>query len=387
MAVHMTRVCIYCDQEKPETEFSLEHIFPDRLGGDLCPELFQTRDVCKRCNNTAGLFVDGPFIKSWFQKNDAALSLQSYIDPRSPESISPLMYMGQLLDLSLKDGDVCEMWLGPCGIHYYHVHQRDDPRWDSFTGGDPIARGEDPGRLYMIFTTIQIDWVKLALRSALAHFPRARRYGIGVELRTSPGATEFLIPMDEEAEREAALIVALPQSKNFSPPLNIGFEQRFIAKMALALGYNILGREFLATANARGLRHIMRERDIALRATAGVRGAGYLSEGDKTAEFLGWKGAYAIRILSTGKELALTLQLPSTRAIHIVMCDEPELWSKSDIQQTLGMVFLILPQLGRFVGPISMLQYIGHRSGTSIHSALQDLEKLRVDPTTLPPCR
>jgi hypothetical protein len=159
-----------------------------------------------------------------------------------------------------------------------------------------------------------------------------------------------------------------------------------MAKMALRLGYNLMGPIFLASANARGLRHVMREKDIAERASAGVRGAGYFSTGDQTAEFMGWKGAYTIRIVSLGKELSLALQLPNTRPMHIVMSDEPELWSKTEFQQQLGIVILVLPQIRRSL-EIPMLQYIGHGLGTSVYPPLQDLEALRVDPATLPACR
>ena len=62
------RLCIYCNTEKAESELSLEHIFPESLGGDLCSGLFKTRDVCIRCNNVAGLFVDGAFVQTGLQR-------------------------------------------------------------------------------------------------------------------------------------------------------------------------------------------------------------------------------------------------------------------------------------------------------------------------------
>ncbi|MBN2479347.1 MAG: HNH endonuclease, partial [Parachlamydiales bacterium] len=58
--------CIYCNQEKEEKEFSLEHIFPDSLGGSFANDLFKTRQVCKRCNSLSGLYVDSAFVKNFF---------------------------------------------------------------------------------------------------------------------------------------------------------------------------------------------------------------------------------------------------------------------------------------------------------------------------------
>jgi hypothetical protein len=64
--------CLYCDKEKEADEYSLEHIFPDALGGSLFSEVFKTRRVCERCNSISGLFIDGPFIKNIFSKIDAS---------------------------------------------------------------------------------------------------------------------------------------------------------------------------------------------------------------------------------------------------------------------------------------------------------------------------
>ena len=42
--------CIYCGAELDDSQKSLEHIFPDALGGAKLPDnLFKTRNVCKFC--------------------------------------------------------------------------------------------------------------------------------------------------------------------------------------------------------------------------------------------------------------------------------------------------------------------------------------------------
>lgn len=370
-------------------EFSLEHIFPERLGGALCNEVFRTRNACRPCNSTLGLFADGAFIKSWFSKNDFALASQEYIDPRIPSTTSPLFYMGILTDLTLPEDEVCEMWLGPCGVHFYHIHRRDDSRWDTFAGGNPIDRKSDPGRVYVLLTTAQQDWVSLNLRSALDYFPQARRYGVNIEIRTEPGAVEFLIPMDEVARAEAERIRALDQQKKQGIPLNLGFDQRFMPKLALGLGSNLFGQAFLDKDYTRRLRGAMWERDIQKRAVFGLRGVNFLNENkDITSEFMGWKGAFTIRIMPVESELVLTLHFPSSRALHLVMANEPELWLDPHFAPDhFGLIFLILPQIKRFVGPISLLSYISHRSQNILLKELQELEALRVDRATLPPCR
>jgi hypothetical protein len=59
------KTCIYCGEEKNTDEFSAEHIWPDALGGDDLPDFWRTDDVCQKCNNLSGLYVDGAFVKGW----------------------------------------------------------------------------------------------------------------------------------------------------------------------------------------------------------------------------------------------------------------------------------------------------------------------------------
>lgn len=87
-----TRRCIYCFQCKLVGEFSLEHIWPDALGGSLCDDLFKTKEVCAKCNNICGLFVDGAFIKTWFVQTEIANQGSEFLDPSKPTAV-PLQYL------------------------------------------------------------------------------------------------------------------------------------------------------------------------------------------------------------------------------------------------------------------------------------------------------
>ena len=249
------KLCIYCQKLKPSSVFSLEHIFPDRLGGKLCNDLFKTRDVCRDCNSKMGAFVDGAFIKNWFSKNDDALAALQYLDLSASDSILPLVYMGILESLQLRQEQVCETWLGACGARFYHIHQRDDPRWDTFAGGDPMTRKSDPGRVYFVNTSTNLQWIGLALRSMKSHFRRARHYASNLEIQGGDDPTSPLFhSVDEVAQQELDLIRALGNDTHMhNVKIQLGFEERFLAKMALGLGYKILGTSFLETDYARHL--------------------------------------------------------------------------------------------------------------------------------------
>lgn len=85
--------CIYCHESKPDEEFSLEHVIPQFMGGSHVSDKFKTRDVCKRCNNNLGLFVDAAFEKEFLVFNNLNASAHAFFDPDNPSSL-PLHCMG-----------------------------------------------------------------------------------------------------------------------------------------------------------------------------------------------------------------------------------------------------------------------------------------------------
>ncbi len=386
------KLCIYCQTLKSISVFSLEHIFPDSLGGSLCNDLFKTRDVCGRCNSIMGAFVDGAFIRNWFRNNDEALAARQYLDLNASNSILPLAYMGILKSLPLREEQVCEMWLGACGERFYHIHEKDDPRWDTFVGGNPMARKNDPGLVYFFNTSDNGQWISLALRSMRNHFKRARRYAsnVGIEAGDDP-SSPFLHPIDKVAQEELDLIRALGNDTHaHSVQIQQGFEQRFLAKMALGLGYNILGSGFFGTSYARYLLAALWEKNFAARAILPVRGSGFLKvQNAQLNEIIGWPGAYTIMLHAFHDCFALSFQLPSGQSMmHIVISDSPGLWQTTSLENYRhGVVFLVAPQCGKFVGPISLPEYVAHRLKNINIPALTELERLRIDPKFLPPCK
>ena len=74
--------------------------------------------------------------------------------------------------------------------------------------------------------------------------------------------------------------------------------------------------------------------------------------------------------------------------MHIVISDEPRLWAGTGFDRYRdGEVYLVMPLLGRFVGPIRLEDYLGHRLKAITIPDLLAIEAKRIDPSTLPPCR
>jgi HNH endonuclease len=223
------RLCIYCNRLKDETDFTLEHIFPESLGGNLCPDLFRTRDVCGRCNSTCGLFVDAPFIKNWFRTNDEAIAARQYLDPNASDAIEPLVYLGQIPSLVTDAEEVCEVWLAACGARAFHFRSKDDARYDTYIGGNPINRKSDPGCALLYLTSRQEIWIKVALRSFAAHFRKVELYsGNFVFPEGSPDWERFKKP-DSSVQHYADRIRPVLNSElEIKIKFQLGFETRFL---------------------------------------------------------------------------------------------------------------------------------------------------------------
>ncbi|MGU7773673.1 HNH endonuclease [Burkholderia sp. MR1-5-21] len=321
-----TRNCLYCGKDKPVADFSLEHIFPDSLGGSLCDDIFKTRQVCQRCNNLSGLFIDGPFIKSWFRNNDDAVAAREYLTVDTNDSTLPLIYMGELQAISTTD-EVCESWLGPCGEHVYHFHKRDDERFATYLGGDPIARRKDTGRAYMALTATHSWWISLALRSFKAHFRRARRYALNFHITDDQAHDPFVHAPDEQAQPDIAKIQSLGNGlRHINMSIGINAEARFMAKVARAVGYNLFGDQFLATPYATHLKDAMWEQDSERASNIPVYGTGFWGATDVSPKnLLSWRGAYTVVLLPGKEKLGLSIFTPAGKSAHIAISDDPSL--------------------------------------------------------------
>lgn len=235
--------CIYCDGRRGDPDFSDEHIWPQALGGDACPPVFRTKQVCGRCNNLAGQWVDRAFLRNFFTSNERARTAYDYIDPNKPGQL-PLIFMGIDEEFPTPEHEVCERWLGPSGESIYHIHMKDDDRWTTLAGGDFIKRKRDPGRLYFTLTSKSDYWFYTAIISIVRYFPgtspvcTAEIPGLPVSFPVRGADAEM---MTELEKTELAWIRSRRGMHKHRLVADIGYADRFLAKIALGLGFNILG--------------------------------------------------------------------------------------------------------------------------------------------------
>lgn len=387
-------ICVYCGKEKRDHELSLEHIWPTALGGDFLPIEFRTRHVCQTCNSLAGRFVDAAFLKSWFGQAERTLAAYEYLDlSLSSNSIVPLQFLTPIAPLVPLSGMTIELYVGPCQTRVFHVRPKDDgSTWDTYAGGDPAARRKDPGRIYIVLNTTNSQWAALALRSVKAQFGDADRYIVNDTL--PPGWRQFAIAYDENDPTQAADMRAIQIDPESPPPqerqrftISIDLDHRFLAKVALGLGYTLLGPEFLRTGHALNLRKAMRQPHAERRAEIPIGGTSYLAQGADLKP-MAFPGAWVLYVGVVAKHLALSIITPLGKTMAVVIADSPHLWAHSDSKlYPLGNIYIVVPTLGTAVGPLTMPEYLNHILKNRANPILGGIEAKRVNRSLLPPCR
>ncbi|MEQ1929518.1 MAG: HNH endonuclease [Parvularculaceae bacterium] len=388
--------CIYCDQDKPETEFSLEHIWPDSLGGDYLPAFWQTDDVCARCNNLSGLFVDGAFIKSFAGMAEKVADADRYQSLTSPRA-SPLAYTGRITTVPAPAGCVAEMWVGACGANMIHIRPQHDETWSGYVSGDPKAKKAAAGRVYIALTSKEMFWVNVALKSFLAHFKRSERFLINGAVQAAPGEPPLIATLDRKATAPEDLavidaVLAAGRSGAFLKNeliVRTNPADRFLPKLGIAIGYQLFGAPYLDTPYVQTLRRALWERADTVRETLPVVGVGYFAPKSRGlfGDMLKWPGGWVLLIKRQKDGVMLSVVTPSGRGMQGLISDDPALMAGLSPDYDAGSVWITVPPLSEAVGPIGLPDYLAHKLGNMTSPELAALEGQLIDPATLPACR
>jgi hypothetical protein len=392
------KTCIYCGILKTSGEFSKEHIWPDALGGNYLPSLWHTDDVCRVCNNLAGVFVDALFIKSWLGAAERASSAMVYLqsDPaRRP--VFPLHYIGQLEDVIPAKDEIAELWVGPCGANIVHIKpENKEGRWNTYVGGDPRKNKSKHGRAYIALTSEHPFWIFACLISFESFFEKTERFVVNMDvpqewanLGKRPDISDPIIAADMKLVTAVTSAAQRGESPKCKMVAQLDAGDRFLAKLGLAIGYKVLGEDFLSTEYAMNLRKGFREADHVKRRAIPVKGIGYThGRGLGGIEkVLSWDGAWVLMIAIADHQLFLCVISPSGKPMSILICDQQSLVGKADACYREGAVWLTVPSLGEAFGPIPVESYIAHKTNVSPHAELVSLECKRLDRSLLPPCK
>jgi hypothetical protein len=372
---------------------TLEHIWPQALGGQYAPDLFRTREVCERCNSLAGQWVDGAFLKSWLIICENAIAARHFLEPAVP-GILPLIYFGIDEGFPVQPGEVCERWIGPAGEQIYYVHQADDNKWFGYAGGDFIRRNQgDAGRAYIGLTASHDYWALTGLQSFIADLEPARLFTVTICESLPDYLMQRLTPEAQATPIEAAELAWIRnrpsgRSGGLRASLRVDFSDRFLAKLALGLGYNIIGRAFRDSSYAEELRKLLWRRDPSQDEGIEVFGTSYwqASQFSAVSHMIGLTGAWTIMLQALREGLSVSVCTPLGRLMTIAISKDPSLLPLSAIDQYyLGALYFAVPQRRTFLGPVALPAYLAHRNGSHVVPAIAKLEALRVEPSMLAP--
>ncbi len=390
------KICIYCGCEKPDEEFSDEHIWPDALGGDFLPrDVWRTDDVCQKCNSISGLFVDGAFIRSWIGQAERSSDSHEYLAGRGKPAAIPLHYLGPIMDVPLPAGHVADFWVGPCGANIVHIRPDDgDEQWTTYAGGDPRGKKSKAGRAYMAFTSEDDFWIAVSLLSFHRHFGRAERFVVNMEI---PANWPFKEPNRSDAVQAEDMKVVdavtgasrAGKQIHLQPLISLDVSNRMLAKLGLAVGYKLLGASFLETEHGKNLRAGMREANFEKRQDIAVRGSGLFGQAGLEAakDVLAWPGGWVLLVSVVQDSLFLGVVVPSGKSMTVLISDEAALVATVDPKYKDGAIWVTVPAAGEAAGPVLLPEYLAHQTGVSALPVLTTLASKRGDRTNLPPCR
>lgn len=386
-----TKECIYCGKIKSESDFSNEHIWPDALGGDFLPDFWKTNDVCRSCNNMSGVFIDGAFIKSFQIASERTYDSLSYLPHDKATGILPLSYIGTIQNVKSETGEIIDYWVCAPGANVLHVRTESEKIWATYTGGDPRSKSKrsKAGRVIVSLTSKQDYWILTALRSVLKHFPKAKHFVTNIKIPNTP--YYYLDPNKLEHSNDLQIVEefeSLVNAENevhakITIPLDI--DQRFLAKVALGIGYKLFGSNFLKTTYATELRKAFREADSNKRNQLKVEHSNYFSSMSVyKKEKLHWPSGWCLSIYHKNNKLELRVITPTRKSIAVQITDEPTLLNSLEPIYQKGVCWITVPIAQTATGPIPYPEYLCHMNGDHAVDALTTLEELKNDPSLLP---
>ncbi|TGM04716.1 HNH endonuclease [Leptospira yasudae] len=377
-------ICLYCGKEKDDSEFSAEHAIPQKVGGNIKPvNPFLIRNVCRRCNSISGLFIDGPFIRSWQINNSISTNSLSYAKIEDGP-ILPNLYLGEIKELKYQD-KICEFWLGPSGDSIFHFH-RPYPTEESvppIVGEPPNISDDliDKGFIFVYVRASNPVWHPTIVRSVKSQFKEAEKYlGNG-----NPRPEGIFKPIPAElSDLYAQITPMVGKPQIVEGRVGIYFADRFIAKLALAFGYIICGEKFISSNSSVNLRRFIWERNREVRDSLQIPMKNFNYGPDDRPELFSWKGGHSIFIINLRDQLVLYVSFYGSHPFSIRITNDEEDWK--DRITNFGIFYLIAPGHQRAIGPLSIFEYIAHTLGTGYqNSEMTKLDAMIAEANTPPP--
>ncbi|WP_416391747.1 HNH endonuclease [Alloalcanivorax xenomutans] len=360
-----SHLCIYCMESYSDAELSKEHIIPKALGGTLVGPPFVTSNVCKKCNNDLGQFVDAPFIRSFFIKNDIALGHLS-LDQKGTMVGTEPVYMSKLEGLTPPTSTV-ELYLLHSGkSSVLHIHNNFDSRSESLVGGNPITAKKNPGVAIFLNAAESEEDAKKDLHQFINKFKRQDRvvYGIDFHDQIVWEAVGRKPSRDEEVIIDN-YIKSLENPIKGSFSVDIFFSNRFIAKLSYGFGYVAGGASYINSSYASTLREYMWTQDSEKREQLPVLLSSYWDRPSlPIGDFLNFPNIISASYIMIAGGLYLYFSLFDKPFLSLISNDISIFQKSGPLRKVgFGASILINPKLKKAVTLVSIEDLIAHQQG------------------------
>lgn len=374
--------CLYCDNVKSNEEISLEHAVPQFMGGTYAPERFRLHNVCKKCNNELGLFVDASYAKSWLITMGLAEAARKHLTKADDPGL-PLRCIGEveINNLVKPANTLAEYWIGPSGESIVWIRYNDE-RMYNYMGGNPSFRKKKNSVIYYFPVSESEEKHLIGLNSfkeAIGKNKKIRKIlcaeilGENEEI-VSPKKIGFDEPEVDDLTNWKAIKEAIDSGAFLKGrfAIKIDFDHRFICKLALGVGYSIFGNQMHDEINhlQRGIWPKKDESKPKINGNSTLA----LSKNETIAKWTGYPGAIAICILKTNNQWQLCVSIDESLPFTITIGDGK---MKSEfINEDEGYVLLLFPYLKESI-EVSLAELLAHKINAFKNSNLKKIDDIR----------
>lgn len=368
-------VCLYCGHDKPKSEKSLEHAIPQFMGGEFAPSQYMLSNVCRPCNNRLGLFVDASYAKSWFVTNGLSIAAHWLYTGLTDQPL-PLVCVGmsKIAGIVFDEGQIAEHWIGPSGetVIWLRAH---DERLHGYSGGNPIDKKKKSSTAYLYLTTQDPVRCQIGIASFLQMFRHNKVRKILCTKAAGASGEEQIPGFDAwtvDDEKNVAVLMAALKSGSVRGQMgiHIGFDRRFLAKMALGVGYALFGEPYVGTDMAKEARKTCWPKNGEPGRTRGSTTFAALND-PLFFQLLGYQGAVVLSVINTGGSYALITTIDE--AVPFVVEFAPSYLGSQFISSDEGYALLLFPSLGKAI-EMTLAELIAHSSGVQKHRELDDID-------------
>ena len=371
--------CIYCLKEKEDGEFSLEHIIPRFLGGAYAPDYLKTRNVCKKCNNDLGIFVDAGFEKDFLINNHLKLIEIETFDPENPKPL-PLICMGKNRELSppeMSECEICENWIGPLGETIFLIRPKEENLY-WYSGGNPIKQRKSESRAYFFFSVRTEKKPEISLRAFRNSFKKQKVKKIlcTVSNRLNIKKIGFSLPDELDKKRihyfnENLLVEDCSVAAEFSSYINFDF--RFLAKLGAGLSHALFGEKVSNDEYHKLMIEAIWHRDTEnYPSIKGTSTFGSINKDENLKKLLGIKNSITLMIMQNHVGVSLNLNI-STEFNAIIKIASKESLTAQDLEIIGKGIVIVLCKPMKIGVAMKYGEYIQYKCGFINHPELDKI--------------